>query len=156
MASPRYILELIIVIFIISILGLSVFFNGLNFDFFPIIAIFALAGLRILPSIALISNDILQVGFYLEGLKTIYNDLKTLRKRNTEREFKQKYLNFEKIELKNISFSYQGISTKVLDSVDLKIENNQFVGIVGNTGSGKTTLLDLFLGLLKPTEEVIF
>ena len=152
MASPRYILELIIVIFIISILGLSVFFNGLNFDFFPIIAIFALAGLRILPSIALISNDILQVGFYLEGLKTIYNDLKTLRKKNTEREFKQKYLDFEKIELKNISFSYQGISTKVLDSVDLKIENNQFVGIVGNTGSGKTTLLDLFLGLLKPTE----
>ena len=37
---------------------------------------FALAGLRILPSAAIISNGILLIGYCNEGLNIIYDDIK--------------------------------------------------------------------------------
>lgn len=48
----------------------------------------------------------------------------------------------------NLSFSYNGET--VLENVNLTINENDFVWIVGPNGGGKTTLLKLILGLLKP------
>jgi HlyD family secretion protein len=39
----------------------------------------------------------------------------------------------------------------VLDGVDLEVELNAVVGIVGPSGAGKTTLVEVILGLLEPT-----
>jgi len=63
------------------------------------------------------------------------------------------------LELKNVCKTYgQGTeSTEVLSDINLKIEEGEFVAIVGFTGSGKTTLVNLINGLLKPTSgEVLF
>tara|TARA_R110002051_G_scaffold115026_1_gene188031 strand:+ start:27626 stop:28465 length:840 start_codon:yes stop_codon:yes gene_type:complete len=63
------------------------------------------------------------------------------------------------LELKNVYKSYgKGDSiTEVLSNINLKIEEGEFVAIVGFTGSGKTTLVNLINGLLKPTSgEVLF
>ncbi len=63
------------------------------------------------------------------------------------------------LELKNVNKTYgEGPSaTEVLTDINLKIEEGEFVAIVGFTGSGKTTLVNLINGLLKPTSgEVIF
>lgn len=63
------------------------------------------------------------------------------------------------LELKNVSKSYgQGDKvTEVLSNINLKIEEGEFVAIVGFTGSGKTTLVNLINGLIKPTSgEVLF
>ena len=48
------------------------------------------------------------------------------------------------IELKNISVSLSG--KEILKDVDLKINDNEKVGIVGKNGSGKTTFLNFLLG----------
>lgn len=48
------------------------------------------------------------------------------------------------IRFENISKSYQG--TSVLDSIDLRIENGEKVGLIGRNGSGKSTIFRLMTG----------
>lgn len=48
-----------------------------------------------------------------------------------------------------MSFHYPG-SSEILHQVTLKIEDGEFVAIMGENGAGKTTLVKLFNGLLKP------
>ena len=53
------------------------------------------------------------------------------------------------IELKNVRYDYgQGNKRPALDNINLKIDKNEFIGIIGHTGSGKSTLTQLFNGLL--------
>jgi len=46
--------------------------------------------------------------------------------------------------------------TAALKEVDIKIEPNEFVSIVGHSGAGKTTLLKLLLAEESPTEGSVF
>lgn len=52
------------------------------------------------------------------------------------------------IELKNVSFQYE--YTQVLRNISLRVEEGDFLALLGQNGSGKSTLLKLILGLLKP------
>jgi len=54
------------------------------------------------------------------------------------------------IKIKNMSFKYGYAS--ILENINLSINKNDFVSIIGHNGSGKTTLLKLIIGLLKPDE----
>ena len=56
-----------------------------------------------------------------------------------------------KIELSNISFSYNYERGDVLKDVKLVIAKGEKVGFLGKSGSGKSTLLDMISGLLSPT-----
>ena len=58
------------------------------------------------------------------------------------------------IELKNLSHNYrQGNEIiQVLKDVNLKINLNQTVGLIGPSGSGKSTLLNI-LGLIQKPEK---
>ncbi|HSX10098.1 MAG TPA: ATP-binding cassette domain-containing protein [Chlamydiales bacterium] len=53
------------------------------------------------------------------------------------------------IEIKDLSFSYDAVS--VLQKVNLKVNQGEFIGIMGPNGGGKTTLLKLLMGFLTPT-----
>jgi subfamily B ATP-binding cassette protein MsbA len=52
------------------------------------------------------------------------------------------------IELRNVNFSYG--SKQVLFDVNLAIQKNKSIGIVGESGAGKTTIFDIITGLLTP------
>ncbi len=54
------------------------------------------------------------------------------------------------IEIKNLSFSYQ--KQKVLEKINLCVEEGDFLAIIGPNGGGKSTLLKLILGI-NPVKE---
>lgn len=55
----------------------------------------------------------------------------------------------EVVKLDDIWVHYDGIP--VLEGINLSVEPNDFLGIIGPNGGGKTTLLKVILGLIKPT-----
>ena len=54
------------------------------------------------------------------------------------------------IDIKNLSFSYQ--KQKVLENINLCVEEGDFLAIIGPNGGGKSTLLKLILGI-NPVKE---
>lgn len=61
------------------------------------------------------------------------------------------------IEFRNVSKVYDSNSTKALSNVNIKIEDGEFVFIVGSSGAGKSTFLKLIMHEEKPSDgEVIF
>ncbi len=60
--------------------------------------------------------------------------------------------------LENIDYEYESgtaMSVKALEQVSIKIDKNEFVGIIGHTGSGKSTLMQLMNGLLVPSAGTV-
>lgn len=55
----------------------------------------------------------------------------------------------------NVSKTYENSDQKVLDSINLSIDQGEFVSIVGHSGAGKTSFIKLLLGEEKPSEGVI-
>lgn len=87
-----------------------------------------------------------------EGIKILnFDDEASLKYSNT---------NYEKIittdssnlELKNVSFSYEGNQNKkrIFSDLNLSLKFGQIYGLMGKNGSGKSTFADLIIGLLKP------
>jgi len=52
------------------------------------------------------------------------------------------------LEMHSLSAAYD--SNIVLSDVDFKVNENDFIGVIGPNGGGKTTLLKVILGLIKP------
>ena len=53
------------------------------------------------------------------------------------------------LEIKNVSFSYDG-KKRILEDVNLTLEQGEFVSILGASGGGKTTLFSVIAGLNRP------
>lgn len=61
------------------------------------------------------------------------------------------------IEFRNVSKTYDSNGTHALSNVNIKIEDGEFVFVVGSSGAGKSTFLKLIMHEEKPTEgEIIF
>lgn len=59
------------------------------------------------------------------------------------------------IELRSVSYTYApgtSLAVNALTDFSLKIEDGEFIGIMGRTGCGKSTLIQLIAGLLSPTK----
>ena len=54
-------------------------------------------------------------------------------------------------ELRSVAFGYRP-GQRVLEGVDLEIDEGEFVALAGPNGGGKTTLVRIVLGLERPTE----
>ncbi|MGW4794239.1 ABC transporter ATP-binding protein [Nonomuraea sp. NPDC004297] len=61
------------------------------------------------------------------------------------------------IELKHVSQVFSGRQGEVhaLDDINLEVDGNEFVTLVGRSGCGKSTMLRMIAGLLKPTSGTI-
>jgi len=61
-----------------------------------------------------------------------------------------------RIEIRSVSQRFaEGDGGLVLDRIDLTIQDNEFVTLVGRSGCGKTTLLNIVAGLVAPTAGTV-
>jgi ATP-binding cassette subfamily B protein len=61
----------------------------------------------------------------------------------------------EKIEINNLSFTYDGADKPTLQNLTLSIKKGEKIALVGHNGAGKTTLIKLLMGLYDITDGEI-
>ncbi|UNK17245.1 ABC transporter ATP-binding protein/permease [Paenibacillus sp. N3/727] len=59
------------------------------------------------------------------------------------------------IEINNLTYTYAGQSTPVLNGINLRIKSGEKIAIVGANGAGKSTFVKCLLGLYMPDEGTI-
>ncbi len=151
-ASPKYLLEMIIFIILsISILIISTR-NNLDLNSIPLLGTFTFAAYKAQPAL---SNIIYGINSLEYGSKIISNLTKELKLKTHIYGVKNqlKYteiLNSENVALKieNLSFKYS--DKEVLKNINFEIYAPSLFILFGESGSGKSTLLNMISGLIKP------
>lgn len=125
----------------------------------PILTLFAMATVRLMPSVQQLSSMYTNLRYNLVSLDPVYEDLKELdeynkkfvESRRNKNEFKLK----EQIKIDNVSYSYPGSEELAINKVSLTIPKGKAIAFVGESGAGKTTMVDIILGLLEPDQGTI-
>lgn len=62
----------------------------------------------------------------------------------------------DKIEIKNLSYSYENNSKLAIENINMTINSGEKIGIVGKVGSGKTTLMNIIAGFYEVPENKVY
>jgi ABC-type multidrug transport system fused ATPase/permease subunit len=125
----------------------------------PVIALYVLAGYRLLPALQKVYQAVSKLRFAKPALDALHRDLIESRGRggNGQSQKSAHPLGLrDRLEISAISYRYPNSTRWALQEVSLVIRARRSVGLVGETGAGKTTLVDLILGLLKPEVGQLF
>ncbi len=149
--SPRYVFEFFIILVSLSIILILSKHYDLN-SYVPLISIYFVAAIRLLPGISLIASSQSRISLGQYAVTQIVNDITNLKNVKADQK-KQKNIitnEFKDLRFKNVDFSYQNTGTPVLKNINFELNKNECIGIMGKSGEGKTTFVDIMLGLLKP------
>ena len=119
----------------------------------PVLAVYALAGFKLLPALQQIYGSVTTIRGNTAAFDAIKTDLlASLTLQNSQSSYASNIdLDSAKsIRLNNVSFNYPNKQTAALSNLTIDIPVNATVGFVGESGSGKSTTIDLLLGLIKP------
>lgn len=120
----------------------------------PLLAVFAYAFQRIMPSLSLITNLRMEIMGGLPILETLHSAIN--EKVSYLKDGNKAMASFNKcIRFDNVSFSYPGRSTRALNNISVSFEKNKCIAIVAPSGSGKTTMINLLIRLFDPAEGAI-
>jgi len=145
----------ILILFMLLLILIFVLQTGNQLkEIIPELGVFLIAGYRLIPSFIKIISCLQRFTFFIPPVSKLRKDFDNFEYFKGQNKDTGKSLSFEnKIELKNISFTYKKkISEKKEDNV-FKNLNFSFnfkdkIGIIGKSGVGKSTLLDILMGLL--------
>lgn len=155
-AAPKPILEAVCVTALLTVIIAKLLHGTSSAYFITAVSVFAIAAIRLLPSINKIASSYGSIVFNIPAFDAVYHDLKEIEELNRIKNVEvtgDKELSYRKqIEVKDLAFSYQGKEERVLEHVNINIAKNQSVAFIGPSGAGKTTLVDIILGILSPTE----
>lgn len=149
---PRQLMEAsFILVFVIGILFATS--SGLTFqEIVPIAGAIAVGAIRLIPLIANILKYINDIKYSSAAVEEIAKEI--LDKDNLQTSLKYHKKDIEKIEIKDIIFSYNG-NKNLLNKVSASVKKGEVLGIVGPSGCGKSTLTRIMLGLIKPDKGQI-
>ena len=117
--------------------------------------IFAVAALRIMPSIRNIMSSWASLRYNKYTLQIIRDA--ELEKADTRVEESDERFDFrDEIRIDNLSFRFEDDGHDVIDRISWEIKKGERIGIRGRSGSGKTTLFNLLLGFYEPTGGAIY
>ena len=149
--TPRYFMELLAFGSMIALVLYLVKNSQGNLGLLlPILSVYALAGMKLLPSLLLIYSSAATVKGNLAAYEAIREDLKNANKSNLPNHNDHTFSKYNEINLKEVTFTYPDKIKPALDQISLTIKANSLVGFVGTSGSGKSTLIDVIIGLIKP------
>lgn len=158
--SPKPIMETVCVVALLSVIILKLLHGTSSAYFITTVSVFAVAAVRLLPSVSRITSNYGVIMFNMPALDAVYSDLKEIEALEKENKVQtvpnEEQMPFDhQIEVKNVTFFYEGKEESVLEDVSLCIQKNQSVAFIGPSGAGKTTLVDIILGILRPTKGQI-
>ena len=150
---PLYFFQFVLIGSLILAILILTNYNNQSFDsIVTTLSVFALAGLRLIPSLNGIYTSFTQIKSNQPAFQNLKTDLKNIiiDNYNFEKPNKEKISVKKYIEINKLSFRYPNSNKFIFKNFNLKIELGKIIGIKGKTGIGKTTLIDLLLGLIKP------
>ncbi|MEB3249427.1 MAG: ABC transporter ATP-binding protein [Merismopediaceae bacterium] len=155
---PPLIVKNSLVIFLILFVSIgTVFFAGYMKNIAGVMTVFAVAAIRLIPSLNLIIQGLGQIKNNLYTLDVLYTDLKEVETQTKSLPkvalslSESHTLSFNReLTIENLSFAYPQVEELALKEIRFKINRGESIGFIGKSGSGKTTLVDVILGLLKP------
>jgi ABC-type multidrug transport system fused ATPase/permease subunit len=124
----------------------------------PILTMFAVAAIRLMPSTHRIANGLAQARYHYAATEVIYRDLTETQGYGLELVksrsdvVRSVPVTFQRVlTLENLSYQYPSMPLPAIHDVSFEIPRGHWVAFIGPTGAGKTTLIDLILGLFLPT-----
>lgn len=162
-ALPNRIIEIVVIIGMVAVICFKTAFNsgGDNTQFVANLSAFALAVLKITPSISSVVTKINSIGVSRPSLNAAVKNVQESRKyRESQSLIREQagtddstVVTFDDcLEVREIEWTYPGTEKRVLNKLSLKINKGEAVGFMGESGAGKTTLSDVILGLYRPQE----
>lgn len=161
-AAPRYLLELVLIAFIVSLVTATLRFGGDVQALAPVLALFGVASLRLLPMVNVISNGILSMRHGRHIVSQLLEDMRYLELVSEQNAKNQpvtkatvtsgsvQQAGFHDLVVSNVCFSYENSGRDALKDICLQVSAGESIGLIGTSGAGKTTLVDVLLGLLEP------
>ncbi|HYU79955.1 MAG TPA: ABC transporter ATP-binding protein, partial [Vicinamibacterales bacterium] len=151
-SAMRLGLETVLIVSMLVVVVLVTLGGDSAVDTIPVLALFAYAGFRAVPSA---NRIMLNAGCIREGhpfARAVAADFDALGSASARAHGPEPAIEFARsIGCEDVSFVYEDAARAALEHVTITIARGESVGIVGPTGSGKSTLVDILLGLLKPS-----
>lgn len=150
---PRYVLEAAIIGGFVLVGAVGYVTGGVT-TALTAVAIFALAGFRMAPSLVRVQSVISLVVANMPHTQRVIDEInKSVVSISERRSRPSEPLpdDPEVLTFDNVSFSYSEDASPALVDVGISIPFRSTVALVGASGSGKSTMVDLILGLIEPT-----
>lgn len=154
---PRLLIEAVAILGILIYVMISMLVGVNIASLMTTIAAFAVAAMRLLPSVNRLNTYIANIAYFEPALDFIYENVNTkglseenvLITHNPTEEYVPALSFKDKIELNDITFSYPNTDKNIFTHADMTVPIGASVGVVGASGAGKSTIVDIMLGLLE-------
>lgn len=151
---PAKLFELVTFIGLFIIFLYAFFYSNQPASVIPLIAVYAGAGYRVVPSLSKLVPAFMTIEQYSYLFKTYTEPLKSKDEYPDNDDINRQIVFEKSISLKDIALKFDD-EKEVLHDFNFTINKGETIGIIGKSGSGKTTLVKLICGLLKPTSGKI-